>query len=111
VPTAAATATAQGGPENGQVQSAQAVPNPQSGPNFVFKVDLSGPAAEINARIYSKGMQLVAQAGFDGAWAEGWNTLTWALPTLPDGVYYVEFDAGDGTQWWKGKIVKLLILR
>jgi hypothetical protein len=111
LPTATKAATPPSGQENGQVLSAQAVPNPQSGPDFVFKVELSGPSALIQARIYTRGMDLVAQAAFDGVWTEGWNTLEWTLPALADGVYYVEFSAGAATTGARGKVVKLLILR
>jgi hypothetical protein len=82
-------------------------PNPQSGPYFSFVFDLSGQPAQVEAKIYSTGFEVVAQASFKQGLAPGWNHVLWYVPKLANGIYYVRFKTDKGA----GASSKLAVLR
>jgi hypothetical protein len=111
LPTATPT-PASGISGTGQVLKAVAAPNPQAGPTFTFKLEISGPLSSVQASIYSTAMVLVAHSVLAAPGGDlnagGWAGVSWTLPDLSAGLYYVVFTAGPGQP---GRIAKLLVLR
>ena len=101
-----ASPTVPAGDPNAEVQQAVAVPNPQAGPNYSFAIYLSAPCSRVEGKIYSTGFDLVAEIKFTAGLAQGWNKVTWALPGLSNGCYYVKFKASKGS----GKAAKLYVM-
>jgi hypothetical protein len=83
------------------------VPNPQAGPVFAVDVLLSAFTGKIRGQLYSKAMVMLFQTELEGNWATGWNLLSWTIPELPNGTYYLRFDTGEGQRGRTGKLVVL----
>ena len=64
-------------------------PNPQPGPVYNFALNLSGPSTDLELRIYSQAMIVLAVADLQGGWVQGWNQVKLDVPGLPNGLYYV----------------------
>ena len=92
---------------NSQVLDAEPVPNPQPGPVLGFDIKLSTDCGSVSAALYTPAMVLVAKQTFSGQFRAGWNTLSWPLPTLPNGLYYVAFNTSFGR---RARVTRLYIL-
>jgi hypothetical protein len=92
---------------NAQVLDGEPVPNPQPGPVLGFDVKLSTDCGSVTGAIYTPAMVLVARQAFSGQFRAGWNALSWPLPTLPNGLYYVAFNTAFGQ---RARVTRLFIL-
>jgi endoglucanase len=86
-------------PANGDgealVKRVVAVPQPQSGPGFIFAVELDGGAADqLTLKVYSRAYINVATVTLQGNFVPGWNQpLRFELPGLVNGIYFVRAQA------------------
>ena len=90
------------------------VPQPQSGSPCRLAVLIDGGTADtVEAIFYSSGYTVLAQARSQGVYGQGWNyPLSFAVPALPNGTYFVRVRAGVGGKLEKkGRSLRLVILR
>jgi hypothetical protein len=77
-----------------------AAPNPAHGAVLYFDVKLGGAADTVQCKVYTKAMTLVLSRRMTSQFQGGWNQV--ALPVgnllLPNGLYYVVIQSGNGGQ-------------
>jgi hypothetical protein len=69
---------------------------------------MTGGTGTLRATLYSTALRVVAREEFRGPWLSGWNSLSWALPWLKNGMYFAQFSLAAGNP---AKPVPLYIIR
>jgi hypothetical protein len=80
-----------------EVRAHAPAPNPQAGPLFSFAVQLSHPATRVKLRLYSVAMAelRLAEAGLGADSPSGWQSATFELPDLANGLYFYRLEVED----------------
>lgn len=65
------------------------VPNPQTGPNLGFDVEMLGTASQLEISLYSVSMVEIGSWVVQGDFSSGWNRFSINVGYLPAGLYYV----------------------
>jgi len=92
--------------QRGGVIQAVLGPNPSKGGLVKLYANLDGEANLIQVTVYGQAEVQVLRASLQGQYQRGWNSVSLPLLDLPNGIYFVLVQAGQGRC-----IVKLAILR
>lgn len=83
-----------------------------AGPTPLIKFKLSGPAAALRWKLYTRALVVVDATEAAQTMQAGWNQSALKLPTdLASDLYYLELSALRGTVTSPRKMVKLMVIR
>jgi hypothetical protein len=98
----------------GRLELVQAVaaPQPQTGPDYRFRVLLAGGAQWMDLKLYSVSYRLLESRRVDSPLPAGWSELDAHIEGLVPGLYFVVLSPGrDGQGSVKGGSLRLVVLR
>ena len=96
-PSSQAQPTNQPGTDLRGLTQAAIWPNPISGSHAGLAFELNGDTSSIHVKLYSTAMTVLFQSDISGNFRNGWNHLSLALPSLPNGCYFLRVQAGENS--------------
>jgi hypothetical protein len=86
-------------------------PQPLTQSQAKLAVELEGPASDLELRIYTVDLALALKFDLPGNYQVGWNTASFSVHGLADGIYFYTVVAKQGGTSSSRKLGKMAILR